>query len=534
MYDPNHDWTAGCMPEASAGWYGYNWDYWAWPAAQQQQQVQQQQQQVQEQQVEPQQVQHQQPQPQQEQQQGEKHTTSVADGLAHGAKVLSDVQSIPKAEGGAEAGSADNSGLWSPSYHGRLKTFSAKNGYGFIACPTLREVYARDVYINKVQLPEGASCGCLLKFKVSRSAWGQPQAHDVSIMEDEAADLEKAVKLLRRDLLTFELMADCPESKNVPSFRLVTWNVLAASYVNMKVFPDVDLAVFPAPRRRAQIAAVLEHLQGDIVCLQEVDCSLEELGLVGFDHVIAQRPRRCDACVIAWRRDRFELGPAGHCEVSFDDHPLPARLSASGNSQHGNVGILAQLRFRGDGDACKEGNTISVATTHLCWEPDKDDLRAWQLQTFLEVVRSIAGPHFVLCGDLNAKPGTTSHRYLCEESSGLASVYRDVEGTGLTNCNAAACHGGYAAMIDYVWYELASLSVKQRLCLPNLAALLRRRGLSEDGPAKPVAPTLLSVEWPSDHVALAVDLVLEGSKHKGNSSWGARGRWRNGARGGKR
>jgi len=387
-----------------------------------------------------------------------------------------------------------------------------------------------------VQLPEGASCGCLLKFKVSPSAWGQPQAHNVTIVEDGVGDLEKAVELLRRDLLTFEFMADCLASKNVPSFRLVTWNVLAGPYANLKVFPDVDLAVFPAPRRRAQISAALQHLQGDIVCLQEVDCSLEELGLVEFDHVLAKRPYgRCDACVIAWRRDRFELGPAGHREVSFDDHPLPARLSASKNSQTGNVGIVAELRFRGIGDGSQKGNTISVATTHLCWEPDKDDLRAWQLQTFLGVVRDIAGPRFVLCGDLNARPETITHRFLCEESSGLASVYRDVEGTGVTNCNAAEGHGGYAAMIDYVWYEFASLSVKQRLCLPNLAALLRKRGLSEDGPAKPTAPTLLSVEWPSDHVALAVDLVLEGSKHKGwNSSWSARGWWWNGARGGKR
>merc|ERR1712137_579400 len=107
-------------------------------------------------------------------------------------------------------------------------------------------------------------------------------------------------------------------------------------------------------------------------------------------------------------------------------------------------------------------------------------------------------------------PETTTHRFLCEESSGLASVYRDVEGTGVTNCNAAEGHGGYAAMIDYVWYEFASLSVKQRLCLPNLTAMLRKRGLSEDGPAKPTAPTLLSVEFITECTWMVADWSSRG------------------------
>lgn len=279
--------------------------------------------------------------------------------------------------------------------------------------------------------------------------------------------------------------------------RIASWNILAGVYATPKAFLDVNPAVLPAPRRRAQVAAALKSLAPDVICLQEVDCDVEKLGLHGYQSVRAQRPGgRLDGCVVAWRQDKFEKGPAGHKEVLFDDFPPPASISENiAQYRHGNVGVAVQLRGKDE-----LGEVVTVATTHLCWEPEMAELRSWQLRTFHEAINGFGGPRLVLCGDLNAAPETPAHSFLLEGCN-LTSAYKDVEASAVTNSNASACAGGYCAMIDYIWYSAQWLTVKQRLRLPSRDFLC---GGKKDNPV----PTFLSERWPSDHLVLATDLVL--------------------------
>jgi mRNA deadenylase 3'-5' endonuclease subunit Ccr4 len=309
------------------------------------------------------------------------------------------------------------------------------------------------------------------------------------------------------------------ESSKMPTIRIATWNVLAGAYTSLKTYPDVDVSVLPAPRRRAQAAAVLERLNAEVICLQEVDCELEDLGFGSdYDAIIAQRPDgRSDRCVIAWRRDRFERGPLGHREVFFDKKPPPDFLKGVGDPSRymsGNVGIAVELRVLGDVGK----RTIHVATTHLCWEPEKIDVRSWQLDVLYKVVKEELGGHrIVICGDLNIQPGTHEHQYL-RHGCKLSSVYADVESTAITNSNTSTTEGGFAAMIDYVWFSPQWFSVRKRLRLPTGKELKARESearayngaalgnklQSEDG----AVPTLLSAGWPSDHLCLAAEFVL--------------------------
>lgn len=483
------------------------------------------------------------------------------------------------------------------TFRGILKSFSPKDGYGFISCPVLHDAFGRDVYINRTQLPAGASTGCHVEFTIVISNRGHPQAHHVALVQELPVDLAEAASTINTDFLHLvqvtcqysivldkrrggfrlgidvdtthgsALLVDAvtgglveawnrqhphlqvrtgdhivevngisgdaqavfkecktaqhlhmrirrgrldqqiPEAERsiLPSLTVVTWNVLAGAYTSLKMYPDVDPAILRAPRRRAQAAAALRHLAADVICLQEVDCSLEELGLdPDYECIVAQRPEgRDDRCVIAWRKERLEVGPAGHRMIRFDDHPPPAAFECDpAHYETGNVGLAVELRVRSDtGKHC-----ITVATTHLCWEPHKMDVRAWQLYTFFSMVSNLAGPRILLCGDLNSQPGTQPHQFLAQ-GCGLVSAYGDVEAFALTNTNAHACKGGFAAMIDYIWYEPKWLSVRKRIQLPSGEELKARDKPGAPALAGTPVPTLLSAQWPSDHLALAA--VLE-------------------------
>jgi len=61
-------------------------------------------------------------------------------------------------------------------YEGILKSVSAKNGYGFITNEEMKEVYKRDVYVDRALLPEAAKVGDKMKFTVRLSEKGHPSA----------------------------------------------------------------------------------------------------------------------------------------------------------------------------------------------------------------------------------------------------------------------------------------------------------------------------------------------------------------------
>mmetsp|Transcript_70565 Transcript_70565/g.181929 ORF Transcript_70565/g.181929 Transcript_70565/m.181929 type:complete len:511 (+) Transcript_70565:162-1694(+) len=487
-------------------------------------------------------------------------------------------------------------------YEGRLKSFSPKDGYGFIACAALKSMYGRDVYIHKSKVPDGASSGCSLQFTIGLNAKGQPQAQSASLVSQTPDDLAQAAAACRTDLLQFETLespdastchivvlnkkrgqrlgldvdADAltidtvrsgaaedwntenPHRRVMPGDRIVqvnhvcgdiravlneckvsqhleirlarpvpapsacllglkvtTWNILSGAYATLTAYPDVDPKILPAPRRRAQIAAVLSRLAADVYCLQEVDCSLEELGLgFEYDSVFAQRPRgRVDRCVIAWRRDRLEMGPAGYREVQFDEYaPPPTMFNQQLHADHasGNVGVVVELRMlRDPGRRC-----ITICTTHLCWQPHRVDIRHWQLHTLFSVGQSLGSSRVIVCGDLNALPESPPMRFL-SQACRLESVYRDVEHSAVTNSNACSMDGAFAAMIDYIFYAPTWFTLQSRVRLPTPGMLKVSSSVPPEGPV----PTLLSASWPSDHLALTAILALNNAPSTMGSDW---------------
>lgn len=63
-------------------------------------------------------------------------------------------------------------------YVGVLKTFNAKNGYGFVECKQAKEDWGNDVFVHKNNVPTPWTLGQPVEFAVQVNLKGQPQAYD--------------------------------------------------------------------------------------------------------------------------------------------------------------------------------------------------------------------------------------------------------------------------------------------------------------------------------------------------------------------
>mmetsp|Transcript_138081 Transcript_138081/g.441148 ORF Transcript_138081/g.441148 Transcript_138081/m.441148 type:complete len:715 (-) Transcript_138081:89-2233(-) len=83
--------------------------------------------------------------------------------------------------GQGPVGSGGHKGIWQQElgmFVGRIKSFSAIDGYGFIECPSVRAQGYRDVFLHNSQV-QSFVVGSSVHFTVYLNAKGQPQAKDL-------------------------------------------------------------------------------------------------------------------------------------------------------------------------------------------------------------------------------------------------------------------------------------------------------------------------------------------------------------------
>jgi endonuclease/exonuclease/phosphatase family metal-dependent hydrolase len=206
----------------------------------------------------------------------------------------------------------------------------------------------------------------------------------------------------------------------------------------------------PWKERQPAIAATLERLDADIICLQEVwevDGGNQAAGFaeqLGYHHVFSNRfeegEKFGNAILSRWPITRTE------------SRPLPA----PGDAEEFRTVAFAEV----------EGprGPIQVFCTHLNWRHDHSAIRQDQLRTIARFVTETRPRTYppVLCGDMNADPTSDEIRMLTGRAPVAAekAVFLDAwevagEGLGHTWSNA----NPYAALdlepprrIDYVFY----------------------------------------------------------------------------------
>jgi len=85
------------------------------------------------------------------------------------------------------AAPADEAQALKQEHEGQLKSISAKNGYGFIACNETKVHYKRDVFVDSSLLPEGIQVNDKVIFSLTLSEKGHPRATSVRLVGQVAA-----------------------------------------------------------------------------------------------------------------------------------------------------------------------------------------------------------------------------------------------------------------------------------------------------------------------------------------------------------
>jgi endonuclease/exonuclease/phosphatase family metal-dependent hydrolase len=274
------------------------------------------------------------------------------------------------------------------------------------------------------------------------------------------------------------------------------------------------------PSRAAAVADAIASRRPHVVALNEVstvDLDLSGLGLPIAIHLdflptlqaaLAARGLNYDLAAIV---TNIVATPIPGVTVVDQDALLvdPSRvnvLSSDAQNFSNNVGPIAPgvslVRGWVQVTADVDGQTYTVANTHL--EPDLagldfSGLRALQAAELMTALGATA-PAIVM-GDLNDSPGSLMHGIVT--GAGFTDVWAALRpgAQGLTCCHLPDLSdkvANFDQRIDYVFAR--GLANRAREVMGRMDRLGEVPGDRVDGPQYAI--------WPSDHVGLAVDLLL--------------------------
>lgn len=262
------------------------------------------------------------------------------------------------------------------------------------------------------------------------------------------------------------------------SFRLVSYNILANSYVKPEWYTHIDSKFLKWDTRRLALVEKIESFDADVICLQEVEedayllleQSLKAKNYVG---VYAKKEHgKPDGCA-AFSRSGAALQLVSSEAIYYSDGLLGAPNS-------GHLALVSSFE-------CDFG-VIRIAGTHLRW--DREDLSspATEHTGYRQIRELIAGhvktdpaPYaWIVCGDLNAQPDSRVVKELT--ANGFQDAYKGFE---QYTCNPNRT----AKRIDYIFHTTGLKAAPARL-----------KDIDDLTP-------LPSTDEPSDHLAVMATLA---------------------------
>jgi len=237
---------------------------------------------------------------------------------------------------------------------------------------------------------------------------------------------------------------------------VLSWNVLADSYVRPEWYPYTPPAVLEPSRRGAALIdrLVTRATHADVLCLQEIEPAMFAVAAAKLgDHEgrFLQKQGRPDGCAIFVRRS---LGVPTFRELVYTDGT-------------GHVALAANV------------SGIGIATTHLKWQshevPPEERLGRRELAELLDAWLRPDEP-WIVCGDLNAD--SSSPVLENAFARGLRDAYASLPDACTCNSNSKR------KRIDFILHT------------PGFAAT--------PTPLPPITDVtpLPSIDEPSDHLAL--------------------------------
>ncbi|XP_058462443.1 protein angel homolog 2 isoform X2 [Malaya genurostris] len=198
------------------------------------------------------------------------------------------------------------------------------------------------------------------------------------------------------------------------AFTVMSYNILAQDLLDFhaNLYDKHEHAALAWPHRYDRLIAEINLVKPDILCLQELQEDHKEQlssGLNNFDYDMIYKKRtgyKTDGCAIYFRRDLFNL--IDHQGVEYYQ-PHVKRLDRE------NVAIIAKLSVKSN-----PHQRLVVATTHLLYNPRRQDIRLAQIQILLAELDRLAftgryangTPKYlptIVCGDFNLLPYTAPY-----------------------------------------------------------------------------------------------------------------------------
>ncbi|KAF5302171.1 hypothetical protein FQR65_LT08594 [Abscondita terminalis] len=201
------------------------------------------------------------------------------------------------------------------------------------------------------------------------------------------------------------------ESKSSPEscvFKIMSYNVLAQELLDehtyLYQYHNPNAIVWE--QRWFTLMEELKYHSADILCLQEVqtshlDSHYSQLNKLGYKGIFKERTgERTDGCAIYYKDSVFKL--VEHISVEFNQTNITVL-------NRDNVAIIAKFAPRNNTE-----NEFVVATTHLLYNPRREDVRLAQTQVLLsEIDRMAYKPNcidetdhlpVIITGDFNLRP----------------------------------------------------------------------------------------------------------------------------------
>ena len=201
------------------------------------------------------------------------------------------------------------------------------------------------------------------------------------------------------------LGADGADAFAVVSYNVLSQKLLEAHRELYAPWKDCD-----ARRRSAATARELRGYRAALLCLQEVEPEFVDAatGAVarGARCFAPSAPPRTDGCLVVWDSRAFRCREASALVLDAGEAKV-------------NAAAVAALEHRG-------GAVLVVASAHLLFNPNRADLRLKQAVQLLAEVdrlrRAHAAAGVVLCGDLNASPGSAVYALLARGRVAAAAL----------------------------------------------------------------------------------------------------------------
>lgn len=215
-------------------------------------------------------------------------------------------------------------------------------------------------------------------------------------------------------------------------FTVLNYNILAQTLLegHSYLYNKCDTDDLKWTVRFKRITSEISSMKPDIICLQEVQNIhshqiLSHLDQLGYEGIFKQKTgTREDGCAIYFRKSMFELVQCESVEFLQPEIDLLNR---------DNIGLMIKLRPRSLPDSL-----FVVCTTHLLYNPRRNDVRLAQMQVFLAEIDRFSFQSnannpipthlpIIMTGDFNSLPASPVTALVADGNYILEQFHTDLQ-----------------------------------------------------------------------------------------------------------